>query len=101
MCLSLRKFLRVSKKMITIVCFHSSDIINSYPIPRDSVSSVCEGDLKPGRKWEEGKEKQKTKQRVIKVSVYYAEVPCFKAYITGNREGLRENFTKNKEAGIC
>jgi hypothetical protein len=31
----------------------------------------------------------------------YAEVPYFKAYIVGNMEGSRGNFTKNKEAGIC
>jgi hypothetical protein len=28
-------------------------------------------------------------------------VPCFKAYIVGNREGVRGNFTKKKEVGIC
>jgi hypothetical protein len=28
-------------------------------------------------------------------------VPCFKAYISGNREWSRGNFTKNKEVGIC
>jgi hypothetical protein len=28
-------------------------------------------------------------------------VPCFIAYIAGNREGSRRNFTKNKEVGIC
>jgi hypothetical protein len=33
----------------------------------------------------------------IKVSVYYAEVPCFKAYIKGNMEGSRGNLTKKKK----
>jgi hypothetical protein len=28
-----------------------------YPIPRDSVIRGCEGDRKPGRRWEEEKEK--------------------------------------------
>jgi hypothetical protein len=72
-----------------------------YPILRDSVIHGCEGDCKPGRKWEEGKQKQRPRRVSIKVSVYYAEVPCFIAYIVGNREGSRGNFTKNKEVGIC
>ena len=28
----------------------------TYPVPRDSVIRGCEGDRKPGRKWEEKKE---------------------------------------------
>jgi hypothetical protein len=63
-------------------------------------SHRCEGDRKPRRKWEEGK-KQRPRRVHIKASVYYAEVPCFIAYIAGNREGSRRNFTKNKEVGIC
>jgi hypothetical protein len=58
-----------------------------YPVPWDSVIRGCEGDRKPGRKWEEGKEKQRPRRVPIKVSVYSAEVPCFKAYILGNKEG--------------
>ena len=39
-----------------------------YPVLRDSVICGCEGDRKPGRKWEE-EEKQETKKMVpIKVS---------------------------------
>lgn len=63
----------------------------TYPIPRDSVICGCEGDCKPGRKWEEGKEKQRPRRVPIKVSVYYAEVPGFKAYVQGRGEGLRRN----------
>ena len=29
----------------------------TYPVPRDSVIRGCEGDRKPGRRWEEEKEK--------------------------------------------
>ena len=50
-----------------------------------------------GRK---GKKSQRP-NKVVKVFVYYSEVPCIKAYIAGNREGSRGNFTKNKEVGIC
>jgi hypothetical protein len=35
--------------------------MRSYPVPRDSVIRGCKGDHKPGRKWEEGKERQETK----------------------------------------
>jgi hypothetical protein len=35
------------------------------------------------------------------VSLYYAEVPCFKAYNEGNRGGVEGELTKNKEVGIC
>jgi hypothetical protein len=44
--------------------------------------------------------KQRPRRMPIKVSIYYAEMPCFKAYIEWNREGWRGNFTKNKEVGI-
>jgi hypothetical protein len=37
----------------------------------------------------------------IKVSFIMLRCLLFKAYIPGIGEGLRENFTKNKEAGIC
>jgi hypothetical protein len=33
-----------------------------YPVPWDSVIRGFKGDHKPGRKWEEGEEKLKTKQ---------------------------------------
>jgi hypothetical protein len=51
---------------------------------------------------ENGRKGKKSRRpsKVVKVFIYYAEVPCFKAYTVGNREGLRGNFTK-KEAGIC
>ena len=34
-----------------------------YPDPRDSVIHGCEGDHKPGRKWEEGKKELETEVR--------------------------------------
>jgi hypothetical protein len=54
---------------------------------------------------ENGRKGRRSRDQVekfpIKVSVYYAEVPGFIAYIAGNWEGSRGSFTKNKEAGIC
>ena len=50
-----------------------------------------------GRK---GKKSQRP-SKVVKVFVYYSEVPCIKAYIAGNREWSRGNFTKNTKEGIC
>jgi hypothetical protein len=58
-----------------------------YPIPRDSVIRGCEGDRKPGRKrrrtWRPSRLYLSRSPFIIKVSAYYAEVPCFKAYIAG------------------
>jgi hypothetical protein len=71
----------------------------TYPVPQDSV--IRERDRKPGRKWEEGKEKRRPRRVPIKVSIYYTEMPGFKAYILGNREGSRGNLTKNKQVDIC
>ena len=39
--------------------------------------------------------------KFVKVSFIRLRCLDFKAYIVGNRGGLRGNFTKNKEAGIC
>jgi hypothetical protein len=49
----------------------------AYPVPWDSVIRGCEGNRKPGRRWEEEKEKQETKKGTYRGLVYYAEVPSF------------------------
>ena len=49
----------------------------SFPVPRDSVIRGCEGDRKPGRRWEEEKEEQETRKGTYRGLVYYAEVPSF------------------------
>ena len=72
-----------------------------YPVPWDSVIRACEGDCKHVRKWDWKRKRRQRPSKVVKVSIYYAEVPCFKAYITGIKEGSRGNLTKNKEVGIC
>ena len=48
---------------------------------------------------ENGRKGKKSRRpsKVVKVFIYYAEVPCFKAYIKGNREGSRGNLTKKKK----
>jgi hypothetical protein len=57
-------------KKVSSIDFSSVSFLCSYPVSWDSFIRGCEGDQKPGRKWEEGEEKQKTKQIVVKVSVY-------------------------------
>jgi hypothetical protein len=78
-------------------------LILEYPIRRDSIILGCEGDCKPGRKWEEGEEKQETK-KMIPIKVSFIMLRCFfflKHTSRGIGEGSRGNYTKNKEAGIC
>jgi hypothetical protein len=57
------------------------------------------GGHKPGRKWEEGKEKQRPGRVPIKVSFIRLRCLDFKAYIAGCRGGVEGEFYK--EVGIC
>jgi hypothetical protein len=76
-------------------------VVVVYPVQQDSVICGCEGDRKPGRKWEE-EEKQETKKMVpIKVSFIRLRCLVLKHTSRGVGEGSRGKFTKNKEAGIC
>jgi hypothetical protein len=52
-----------------------------------------------GREGEEGKERQETKKGTYQGLLYYAEVPSFKVYITGNRGGVEEEFYKEQRSG--
>ena len=72
----------------------------SYPVPRDSVIRGCEGDRKPGRRWEEGKESRRP-SKFVKVSFIRLWCLLLKHTSRGIGEGSRGNFTKNKEVGIC
>jgi hypothetical protein len=70
----------------------------SYPVLQDSVIRGCEGDRKPGRRWEEGKESRRP-SRFVKVSFIMLRCLLFKAYISGNRGGVEGEFYKEQRSG--
>jgi hypothetical protein len=63
-------------------------------------SRGCEGFRKPGRKLEEGKERQETKKMVPnKVSFIRLRCLVLKAYIMGSRGGVKGEFYKEQGSG--
>ena len=71
----------------------------TYPVPRDSVICGCEGDRKPGRRWEEEKEERRPGRAPIEASFMVLRCLLFKAYISGNRGGVEGEFYKEQRSG--
>jgi hypothetical protein len=66
-----------------------------YPVPWDSVIRGCERNRKPGRRWEEGKENRRP-SKFVQVSFIMLRCLLFKAYIAGNRGGVKGEFYKEQ-----
>ena len=75
--------------------------LENYPVPRDSVIRGCEGDHKPGRKWDWKEKKSRRPSRVYLSRSSSIRLRCllFKAYITGNMGGVEGELYKEQRSG--
>jgi hypothetical protein len=69
--------------------------------PRDSVIRGCEGDRKPGRRWEEEKEERRP-GRIFPIKVSFVRLRCllFKAYMAGNMGGEGELYKEQRSGHL-